>query len=183
MNTMPPKILFLTLLILFTSCVKEVDFDQVNDWSIQPKYVASLAYFNFNQHQFLDALGNEIHIISDKSPAPLASGTFTKDYLTKVEFQYKVSNTFNRTMVITLQFYNANNQLTYQFIPITIPPNTQNRIYTEVITAPNLSNFLNSHWVAMQVILVPNPSVIINPTVPKNLNVQISGQFYFNIQN
>lgn len=171
------------MLFWLTSCVNEVDFDQANDLSIQSKYVASFAYFNFDQHLFLDALGNEVHVISDQTDVPLSSNTFYKKNLVRAEFQYKVSNTFNRTMVITLRFYDANNRQTYQFLPITIPPNTQNQIFTETVSGFGLNNFLNSSWVAIDVILVPNPSVIINPAIPKNLNVQLSGQFYFNIQN
>ncbi|MDP2088232.1 MAG: hypothetical protein Q8J84_02410 [Flavobacteriaceae bacterium] len=170
-------------ILILSSCVSEVDFNQSDDLSFQPTHMASLVHFNFDQYKFLDNSGNEIYVISESSSAPLVTGTFAKDYLAKVEIQFKISNTFNRTMIITLQFYNANNQLSYQFLSITIPPNSSNKTYTEVISGVALNNFLIGNLAVMQVISVPNSGAIINTAIPKNLNVQVSGQFYSNIQN
>ncbi len=181
---MPSKILLIIVLIFsLISCIKDVDFDQSADLSAQPKYVFSLVHFTFNQNRFIDDSGIEIPFFSDTFPTPLATSSVTNDYLTKAEIQFKVTNTFNRTMVVVLQFLDVSGQPSYTFTPITIPPYTQNSIITQTIQGANLDNFKRSNTAKMDVILIPNPSVPINPTINKILNVQVSGIFYFNFHN
>lgn len=183
MNTMPPKIVFLTLLILFTSCVKDVDFDQSDDLSIQPKYVLSLAYFTLDQHKFIDNGGNEIYFITVNSSAPINTSSIVNENLTKAEIKFKVTNTFNRAFIIVLKLYNTARQETFAFNPITVNPNTTINI-NQIIQGSDLINFGKGNSIAMSVVLLPSSiGGVINPAIQQTLNVQVSGLFYLNLSN
>lgn len=179
---MSPYIRILFFLILLTSCVDEVDFDQADDLSIQPTYVASLVHFTFDQHQFLDDLGNEQFMITDAAPANLKNSNLVQDNLTNAEIQFKVSNQFNRTIVLVLRFYNSSGQPTFALNPISIPPNTVNGIYTQTISGADLTNLKNSSIARLDVVLMAGITPI-DPAINKVLNVQVSGIFDFNFSN
>lgn len=179
---MSPKISYIFFLILFTACVSEVDFDQANDLSNQPTYVASLAHFTFDQHKFLDNSGNEVHIISDAAPVKLETSSLVQNNLTKVKVQFNVSNQFNRTMVLTFRFYNSMLQQSFVFDSITIAPNTTNILFEQTVEGAALAALKTSLVARMDVVLIPNPGVPIDPNVPKTINVQLSGVFDFNFK-
>lgn len=178
---MYPKILVLSILFLFTSCVKDVDFDQSDDLSIQPKYVASLIHFTFKQDKFIDDIGNIPFTISESSPAPINTSTIANENLTKAEIQFKVSNSFNRTFILVLRFYNTLGQETFAFNPIRVYPNTTNIKDTQIIQGADLNNFRKSHSASIEIILLPSTDgSVINPIIQQLLNVQVSGIFSLN---
>ncbi len=180
---MSPKIQIVLLMLFFlTSCMDDVDFDQANDLSIQPKYVASLVHFTFDQHKFFDNLGNEQFMITDAAPTQLNNSTLVQENLTKADVQFKVTNQFNRTIVLVLRFYNASGQQTFVLNPIAVLPNTVDGIYTQTIGGSDLNNLKNSSIARLDVVLMAGATPI-DPTVNKILNVQVSGIFDFNFNN
>lgn len=179
---MSPNRKILILLMLLTACVNDVDFNQAYDFSAQPTYIASIAHFTFDQHKFLDSLGNELFMITDAAPAQLNTSTLVQNNLMNATVQFKVTNQFNRTIVLVLRFYSAGAQQTFTLNPISIPPNTVNGIYTQTISGADLTNLKNSSITRLDVVLMAGVTPI-DPAINKSLNVQVSGIFDFNFNN
>jgi len=156
----------------------EVDFNQLDDFSATPKYVASLAHFTFNQNQFVTNLGTEQNVLSDVAPLQIKSD-FIQNYLANFLIQFTVTNSFNRPITLVLRFYNANSQPILALNPITIPPNTVNKTYYQNLSGADLANFKNSAATRLDVVL--GAGAPINTAISQTLNVQISGIFDFNI--
>lgn len=181
---MPPKIYLVSIFILFTSCVSEVDFDQSDELTIEPTYVASLFYFTFDQSQFLADVGNMPLTITDSSNTPLNASSIANEHLTKAEIHFKVSNTFNRSFVIRMRFFDVAGNSTFIFLPITVLPNTPNQLFKQTIQGVDLAQFVQSQNASIEVVLLPSSDgSVIDPTIPKLLNVQVSGIFEFNLSN
>lgn len=179
---MSPKILLLTVLILFTSCVSEVDFNQSDHLSLQPKYVASLVHFTINQQLLVDDIGNEYTNISENFSTPINTSAVANENITKAEIQFKTSNSFNRTFIVVIKLYDIAGNLTFSFNPITLNPNTSNKIDTQIIQGTDLNNFVRSNSATMEVILRPSSDgSVIDVNIPKSINVQVSGLFYLNL--
>lgn len=179
---MSPHSKILVLLMLLTACVDDVDFNQANDFSTQPTFIASIAHFTLNQHKFLDDMGDEVFMITDAAPAQLHNSTLVQNNLVNARIQFKVSNQFNRAIVLVLRFYNAGAQQTFALNPISIPPNSVNGIYIQTISGTDLTNLKNSSIARLDVILMSG-STPIDPAINKTLNVQVSGIFDFNFNN
>lgn len=180
---MPPKILLLSVLILFTSCVKDVDFDQLDDWSIQPKYVASLVHFTIIQNKFIDTAGIELINISQDFSTPLNTSTIANKNLTKAEIQFKTSNSFNRQFILVLKLYDVAGNLAYKFNPITVDPNTSNTI-SQTIEGIDLNNFVRGNSAIIEIMMLPSADgSIIDINIQKSINVQVSGTFHLNLNN
>jgi hypothetical protein len=178
---MPPKILWLSIFLLITSCVKDVDFDQSDDLSIQPKYVASLVHFTISQDKFIDDLGNELIKISENFSTPINTSTIANENITKAEIQFKTSNSFNRIFIIVIKLYDIDGNVTFSFNPITLNPNTSNIPQKQTIQGADLNNFVRSNSATMEVILLPSTNgSVIDANIAKSINVQVSGLFYLN---
>jgi hypothetical protein len=181
---MTSKFLLILIFILLTSCVKDVDFDQSDDVSIQPKYVISLVHFNLDQHKFIDNIGNELHFISEDSSAPINTSTIVNKNLTKAEIQFKTSNSFNRTFIVYIKMFDTAGNATFNFNPITLFPNTSNKIQTQIIQGADINNFARSNSLKMEVVLLPSSDgSIVDVNIQKSINVQVSGLFYLNLNN
>ena len=99
------KFLILLLLIIGTqSCTKGVDFDQIDDASVQTSYVLTLAYVNFTAPNFLNNKNEEIAVTSDFIIRKFDDSG--KDYLEKLELTLEIENTFDRDFIFSLGFYN-----------------------------------------------------------------------------
>lgn len=181
---MSPKILLISFFILLTSCVKDVDFDQSDDFSIEPKYVASLVHFTFNQHKLIDNLGNELFNISENFSAPINTSSLASENISRAEITFKTNNSFNRTFIVVIKLYDAAGNSTFNFKPITLNPNTSNIVETQIIQDVDLNNFVRSNSASMDVFLLPSTDgSVIDVNIPKSFNVQVSGLFHINFNN
>lgn len=108
-------IIVLITFIVIQSCVKDVDFDQVDDASIQTSYISTLVYFDLEPIKFLDEYNNEITWTSDFIEAPIS--TESQDYLERVEFTVITENTYNRDFKIDVVFFDENSAPVYQLKP------------------------------------------------------------------
>lgn len=181
---MSPKILLISIFLLLTSCVKDVDFDQSDDLSIEPKYVASLVHFTINQDKFIDISGNELINISENFSTPINTSTIANENITKAEIQFKTSNSFNRTFIVVIKLFDAAGNSTFSFNPITLNPSTTNITQIQTIQGTDLNNFVRSNSATMEVILMPSADgSVIDANIAKSINVQVSGLFHLNFNN
>ena len=115
--------LFIIALLTVFACTKEIDFDQIDELTIDNTLLFTLVHFDLKPQHLLDEKQNEISLIADEVEAPIKGDS--QKYLEKVEFNVITENTFDRSMTFKIVFYNESNQLIYTIQPIiTIPANS-----------------------------------------------------------
>lgn len=95
----------LCLPLLFISCSSELDFDQVNDFKLEPVFVANLVYFDLPANQFIDN-GTEHALAFDAQDFKVFKDKFFTDNLAKAEFDFEITNTINRAFKVSLLLLN-----------------------------------------------------------------------------
>ncbi|KRD06428.1 hypothetical protein ASE21_19910 [Flavobacterium sp. Root901] len=95
---------------LFFSCASDLDFDQINDFKIEPVLVANLAYFDISANQ-IDDSGQGQQIPPDVEEFDVFKNKFFTDHLIKAELNFEIENTVNRAFEIELQLLDINNQV------------------------------------------------------------------------
>ncbi|GAA4271330.1 hypothetical protein GCM10022258_06230 [Aquimarina gracilis] len=99
------------LSILFTSCVKDVDFDQVEDVVLTPVLELDFIYSRFDTDQFIEpGIDSSIIIpevaINDTLNYDLLGTDFVVDNLEQVELTFEFSNTIERDFTFSFGFLN-----------------------------------------------------------------------------
>jgi hypothetical protein len=101
-----PQILSVILCtILFFSCSKPLDFDQLNEYS--PNQVISVPFilFTVNDTNFeTPAPPSEVPPIFERSDFKILDGTFLKESLIQLEFDFEIKNEINRAFDIQIIF-------------------------------------------------------------------------------
>ncbi|WP_103071013.1 hypothetical protein [Aquimarina sediminis] len=105
----------LGILIQFISCVKDVDFDQVEDIALTPVYEVDFVYSKFDTNEFIDpdldpAISIPEVIISDTLNYDLLGTDFVVDNLERVELTFEFKNTIQRDFEFDFGFLDENNQ-------------------------------------------------------------------------
>lgn len=101
-------ILFST--VLFLSCSSELDFDQVDDFKIEPVLVANLAFFNLRANQIPDD-GQAHQIPPDVEEFDVFRNKYLNEDLVKAELNFEIENTMNRGFKVELALIDANDQI------------------------------------------------------------------------
>nr|WP_315220536.1 hypothetical protein [uncultured Flavobacterium sp.] len=99
----------LCLPLLFISCSSDLDFNQVDDFKLEPIFVGNLVYFDVPANQFFDD-GAEQAIAFDAQEFDVFKNKFFKDNLVKAEFNFEITNTINRAFTISLLLLDNNDQ-------------------------------------------------------------------------
>ncbi|MCP2027266.1 hypothetical protein L1276_002423 [Flavobacterium sp. HSC-32F16] len=95
--------------ILFLSCSSDLDFDQIDDFKIEPVFVANVAHFNVKANE-IDDDGTAHQIPPDVEDFDVFKNKFLNDNLTKAELNFETENTFNRAFKVEITFIDANDQ-------------------------------------------------------------------------
>ena len=96
--------LFLVFILMISSCVKHVDFNQIEDLSARPIFESSLVYFTLDQVDFFD-LVNSVEVvtpINDTSGFTILKSKFVRDNLISAELNIEVNNQFNRQFTVNI---------------------------------------------------------------------------------
>ena len=103
------RVFYMVLLIFLTSCVEDVDFDQVEDVTFTPVYVLDFVYAEFNTEDYIDTslppdtpLGTIA--ISDVVNYDLIGTDFAIENLERIELTIEISNTFATPFEFEFQF-------------------------------------------------------------------------------
>lgn len=171
------------LLILFTSCVKDIDFDQASNLELTPAFSMALAKFEFKQTSLLDDITNtEKEYQSDRV-------TFTafenidqeqKNYLERVTILFDIQNPFDRSFELNFNFFDSAGTLVYSFDTIRLNANSTYTTPIDIVIA-NHPNILNATQAEVSLRLLPGGSAI-NPNDPKMFIFKTSGDFYLRIR-
>lgn len=175
-------IFLLSLVLVLTSCLKELDFDQTKDFESKPVYSATLLYFDLTQTDFL--IGNfEIIQVADTLNFTLLSNDIFQKQLEKVELLFKVKNEFKRGFKIELDFLDDAFQVVQHIDPMEIPelaPDFEQRVSIVISDSPL---FLKATKLKVNIQLKSSSDgSIINPNVQKSLSFKSAGDFYLKIE-
>ena len=97
------------------SCIKDVDFDQAGDITMQPEIQTDLLIFEIDQKDFVDPATNQSKlIIRDTVRLEFLDDSYIQNDLEKVEFSFKYRNSFPQGFFNKISFLSENNALQHQ---------------------------------------------------------------------
>lgn len=146
------KIILFTVILGFTSCLEDLDFDQAEDLEIEPTIAIDLLDFNVDQNDLLDlnVLNNIGVPISDQTSLPDLQNSFFQEDVEEVELQFRANNEFDEDFTVEFTFWDENGNPSYIAEPILIPANEANFIHQESIVILNNPLFLTSESASIE---------------------------------
>lgn len=183
MNLKTLNITVLLIGLILTSCVKNIDFEQAEDYETETQYISSLVYFKMPVVSFLDEFDNELSTpIQDESTVTIFQQSFIQDYLVEAEFEFEIDNPFSRDILVDLEFLDADDNITYNFASILIPANTNNYLpQKETVVISEHPNFLRTRKVRASVQLQTNSGSQIDINNTSEFEFKSAGTFTFKI--
>jgi hypothetical protein len=166
---------------LLFSCSSDLNFDQVNDFKIEPVFVANLAYFNIPANRLIDDGGTNVY--PDVRDFDVFKEKFFTERLKKAEFDFEVENNINRAFVLNMLLLNDQNEV-LQTISFTVPSykGTPNVIKypTEVFENARLDLLKQTQKIGFVVIIASGPPL--NSQSEGNLKLRSSATAYLVIE-
>jgi hypothetical protein len=134
---------------LLESCVRDVDFDQLDDIEINTIHNVSLIHFDMDPSNFLDDFENEVLMSSDTIALPILGGNYTINYLNQAELKYKFSNSFDRNGSLEIEFLDAYNGSLFTLQKIYIDANISNFEVTQEFDDFELQRFFDTERIVV----------------------------------
>ncbi|KAF2331578.1 MAG: hypothetical protein REI96_21570 [Flavobacterium nitrogenifigens] len=167
--------------VFFLSCSSDLDFDQVNDFKLEPVFVANLAYFDIPANKLED--DGSTNVYPDVRDFDIFKDKFFNERLKKAEFDFEIENNINRSFVINMLLLNAENQV-LQTISFTVPSynGTPNVIKypTEVFENARLDLLKQTQKIGFVIIIAAGPPL--NSESLGNLKLRSSATAYLEIE-
>lgn len=177
---MPPykhllKIAFLTLLLLCTSCVKDVDMDQAEEIVIPPTAAIDLIYFDLTVDELSTGSGGNLRT-EDETRLEFLDDDYIQDGLMRADFNFRFTNSFQNSFTVNFFFRTESNAIAHQ-IRVDVPAGTvaspATIDYTEIIDT-EINRIKRSIKVSAQIDM-QEPLI----TSEGNLKLQSKGVYYF----
>jgi len=142
------------LMLFFTACIKDTDFDQADDIVVTPIVELDFLFFNLDSENFT-AVGVNNLIVSDTTNFNFLNDEFTTDNLIKAEFFFKHTNSFPVGITTEYIFLSDTNEPQYEvIIPIgagsVVAPSLSE--HTETIEGEAILALTNSGKIIVNVI-------------------------------
>ena len=172
--------LLFSVFLLF-SCSSDLDFDQVNDFKLEPVFVANLAYFDIPASRLVDDGGTNIGY--DSRDFDVFKDKFFTERLKRADFDFEVENNIDRAFILNMLLLNDQNQV-LQTISFTVPSynGTPNVIKypTEVFENARLNLLKQTQKIGFVVIIAAGPPL--NSESQGNLKLRSSATAYLEIK-
>lgn len=165
--------------MLCTGCIKDVDFDQVYDIEIYTDHNVSLVYFNLEVNDFLDDLNNETVFISDTVRLPVFAGPYNEKYLVQADFQFRLSNSFSRSVSIEYNFLDEFNNLLHIFDPISTTPFSEDLDITRTISESEIPGVLLTDKIVINILMATGGAL--DPLSDENFNVESAVLLHYKV--
>ena len=81
------------------SCSSDLDFEQVNDFNIQPVFTTNLAFIRAKAPDFVES-GVELPPLTHTAEVSFLDTPFVNENLLKAELYFKIKNTINRPFTL-----------------------------------------------------------------------------------
>ncbi len=108
------------ILLFFTACVKDTDFDQADDIVVTPVVELDFVYFTLDSDDYIDPdTGDSRLMVSDTTRLNFLDSDFAREDIVRAEFTFRFTNSLEQNFNTEFLFLNDNDQLRYEFsIPI-----------------------------------------------------------------
>lgn len=178
----PNKILgFLLLAMLFFSCSSDLDFNQANDFKLQPVFIANLSYFDIPANQFIED-GMEQNISMEAQEFDVFRDSFFRKNLRRADFLFEINNTVNRSYAIDIFFLDRNDQPLYN-IHFDVPAyNGAKNQVTRTVIFENANLELLKNTRRMTFVLTMGAGPALNANSPGSLQLKSSATAYLLIE-
>lgn len=174
-------ILLLWLTMCLSSCTKDIDFDQANNFQVSPVLESSLIFLNEPASQFIEN-GEELATIQDEVLITIFNDQFIQDNLQKAEFVFEISNSINRGYSLRVEFLDEIDQLLHVMsIQISASTNNQPILQTHIETFEGTSLLALMNTKKMDFTLNLEPGEPLTENSPGEIILKSKGVFYFNI--
>jgi len=160
---LPHKIGLFFVLFVMSSCVKDVNFSQIDDLYAHTPLVVPFFSFELSQQHFIDDSNNLISEITDESILRI---TDLVNHSANSQFSINMimDNHINRAFIITFDFNDAQeNTLFTKVIPV--QASILHQEHSILIADSDFNNFLITDHITMHITLLDGTSFI-NPADP-----------------
>ncbi len=147
------KIAFLTILLVFSSCVKDVDLDQAEDIVLTPEAAIDLVYFTITSEDFSPGPGL-VDTARDETRLDFLDDDYIQNSLVQADFNFRFTNTFESPLTATIKFVSPGNAVQHTII-IPVPqgsigsPATVD--FTEIINENQINRVRRSIKVSIEI--------------------------------
>lgn len=173
------RLLLYVILVLYgTSCIDNVDFNQVEDLSVEPAFITTLAYFTLNQNNFIFN-GIEINTVTDISDFKVLNNAAARESLKRIVFDFAINNQFDRDFNITIDFLDKTNTVVHNLAPLTIKAYDNNFSEQRAIAVTNNQQFLSATKVSIK--LQMYTGIPFNPNDVKTLDFKSAATVYLKL--
>lgn len=113
---------FTFLILMLTSCVKDVDLDQAKEIVIPPKAALDLVFFTLTREDF-EGDQNSPLMASDFTRLDFLDDDYIQNNLVRADFNFRFTNSFEREFVAVIRFLSEGNAVQHEIL-IPIPAGT-----------------------------------------------------------
>lgn len=92
--------IFYVFILLFASCVNDIDFDQAEDLQLNPIVEANVFYGTITASDFVDSNGGPVVVVQDYYDVELFDDEFIVDNLIKAEMFFEFTNSIATDLVL-----------------------------------------------------------------------------------
>ena len=142
------------------SCSSDLDFNQVNDFKLEPIIVANLVSVDVPANQFVSG-GIEQTLTEELLEFDVFRDAYFKKSLVRADFFFEFNNTINRAYIINLIYLDTNDTPVYT-IPFNVPAysGVQNLVTkTEIFENTKLDLLKTATKLAFVVTMLPGPGL------------------------
>ena len=164
---------------LITSCVNNLDFSQIEEYSISPEYTVSLAYFTILPFQFFNQSGVQVTERSDITDFRIFENSYAKDNLLKLDFYVEVKNEFDRDLTIQISFLDDNMNVTHRFDDLKVDANNLNYKFNQTIAVSSNPNIKSTTKV--KVVLIDSSARPLDASAKTEFEFKSSVKIYMNV--
>ncbi len=148
------KLPLLFFLLLISSCIKNLDLNQINDLKLKPVMQAPFINIELGHNDFVDGT-TEINDFSKKILFDFMNNSIGKNNVRKVGLNFTISNKIKRDFTLNIRFLDENNLLIFdKFKNISIAPES-NFTKKELIYLVNNPEFKDVTFVEIDLKMKP----------------------------
>lgn len=174
-------ILLTAFMCCFFSCSSDLDFDQVEDFKIEPVVTTNLAYSKGEASNFISN-GSESPLVNYYSSVDFLRTSFLQKDLIKADLYFRIKNTIPRRFTCNVTFLNEINAPIHS-LTMNVPAYNGTEIVferTETFTSVNIDVLKNTTTMVFSVLMLPGTPI--TATTPGRIELSSSITAYFEVE-
>jgi len=171
----------LLVTMLFFSCSSDLDFNQANDFKLEPVFIANLTSFDIPANQFIEN-GVEQNISVEAQEFDIFRDSFFRKNLRRADFFFEINNTINRSYTIDIVLLDINDQPLYNIHLDGPAANGIKKVVSPPIIFENAQLELLKNTRRMSFVLTMKAGLVLDANSPGSLKLTSSATAYFLIE-